>query len=121
VSFRDLPAASLRIDGRMSGLRVYDASRFLARARGLLGRDRLHPHEALWIRPCGSVHTVGMRYALDLVFIDFEQRVLSVKQHVEPLRFAGHVRARSTIELLAGTAALVSIAPGAKLEKVVLS
>ena len=121
MSFRDLPAASLQIDGRMTFLRVYDASRFLARARGLLGRDRLHPHEALWIRPCGSVHTVGMRYALDLVFVDAEQRVLAIKQHVEPRRFVGHVRARSTIELLAGIAAQLSIAPGAKLERVVLS
>jgi uncharacterized membrane protein (UPF0127 family) len=62
-----------------------------------------------------------MRYALDLVFVDREQRVLSVKQHVEPLRFAGHAGARSTIELLAGIAALLSISPGAKLETVMLS
>jgi uncharacterized membrane protein (UPF0127 family) len=62
-----------------------------------------------------------MRYAIDLVFVDSEQRVLSVKQHIAPMRFAGHARARSTIELLAGTAAMVSIAPGVKLERMVLS
>lgn len=121
MSFRDLPAASLKVDGRMTSLRVYEARDFLARARGLLGREKLRQNEALWIRPCGSVHTLGMRYALDLVFVDAEQRVLSVKQQVEPLRFAGHFRARSTIELLAGTAAIVSITPGSRLEKVVLS
>jgi uncharacterized protein len=121
VSFRDLPTASLKVDGRMTSLRIYEASHFLARARGLLGHERLQHDEALWIRPCGSVHTFGMRYAIDLVFVDAEQRVLSVKPKIEPLRFAGHVGARSTIELLAGTAATVSIAPGSRLEKVVLS
>jgi len=121
VSFRDLPTVALKVDGRMTRLRVYEASRFLARARGLLGGEPLQPDETLWIRPCGSVHTVGMRYALDLVFVDRGQRVLCVKQHIEPLRFAGHARARSTLELLAGTAALLSISPGARLETVVTS
>jgi len=121
VSFRNLPAASLKVDGRMTSLRVYEASHFLARARGLLGRERLDRDEALWIRPCGSVHTIGMRYAIDLVFVDAEQRVLSVKRQIEPLRFAGHAGARSTIELLAGTAAVVWIMPGSKLEKVAVS
>ena len=118
MSFRDLPTVSLRIDGHMTPLRVYEASRFLPRARGLLGGERLRELEALWIRPCGSVHTIGMRYAIDVVFLDRQERVVCVKRQVEPLRFARHRRAHSTIELLAGTAAALAVAEGSKLEKV---
>jgi uncharacterized membrane protein (UPF0127 family) len=118
MSFRDLPAVSLKIDGHMTPLRVYEASRFLPRARGLLGRERLRQHEALWILPCGSVHTIGMRYAIDVIFLDRQQRVVGVKRQVEPLRFALHPRAHSTIELLAGTASAMAVVEGSKLEKV---
>jgi uncharacterized protein len=120
VSFRDLPTVSLTIDGRMTGLRVYEAGGFFSRARGLLGGERLRDYEALWIRPCGSVHTVGMRYAIDVLFLDHRQRVLMVKHHLEPLRFSGTGRAHSTVELLAGTAAAIAVAEGSQLEKVAL-
>jgi uncharacterized membrane protein (UPF0127 family) len=120
VSFRDLPAVSLKIDGRMTGLRVYQADGFLSRARGLLGGERLRDNEALWIRPCGSVHTVGMRYPIDVLFLDRRQRVLRVKHHLEPLRFSGTGRAHSTLELLAGAAAAIAVTEGSQLEKVAL-
>jgi uncharacterized membrane protein (UPF0127 family) len=105
------------MDGRVTPLRVYEARRFLPRARGLLGAQSLRQNEALWISPCGSVHTIGMRYAIDVVFLDREQRVVCVKRDVEPLRFAGHRYAHSTIELLAGTAATLRVAIGSKWEK----
>jgi uncharacterized membrane protein (UPF0127 family) len=120
MSFRDLPAVSLKIDGRMTGLRVYEARGFLSRARGLLGGERLREYEALWIRPCGSIHTIGMRYAIDVLFLDRQQRVLMVKRRLEPLRFSGAGRAHSTVELLAGTAFAMAVAEGSQLEKVAL-
>jgi uncharacterized protein len=120
VSFRDLPAVSLKIDGRMTGLRVYEASGFFSRARGLLGGERLREYEALWIRPCGSVHTIGMRYPIDVLFLDRRQRVLRVEHHLEPLRFSGTGRAHSTVELLAGAAAAIAVTEGSHLEKVAL-
>jgi uncharacterized protein len=118
MSFRGLPAVSLKIDGHMTPLRVYEANRFFPRARGLLGGERLGQNEALWIRPCGSVHTIGMRYAIDVIFLDRQQRVVCVRRQVEPLRFARHRHAHSTIELLAGTATAIAIAEGSKFEKV---
>ena len=39
----------------------------LERNRGLLGREALQPNQGLWITHCNSVHTIGMKYALDLV------------------------------------------------------
>jgi uncharacterized membrane protein (UPF0127 family) len=42
----------------------------LARMKGLLGRQGLEPGESLWIRPCNSIHTIGMKFPIDAVFLD---------------------------------------------------
>jgi uncharacterized membrane protein (UPF0127 family) len=118
MSFRKLPLVRLQLDGRTIPLRVYEANGFLSRARGLLGSAPLGDHEALWIRPCKSVHTLGMRYAIDVVFLDRRQRVIAVLHAVQPLRLAGVRRAHSTVELLAGTAAAIGLATGSQLERV---
>ena len=52
------------------------ASTFGARLRGLLGRDGIEG--ALVLRPARSVHTVGMRFPIDVAFCDRDLRVLSV-------------------------------------------
>jgi trehalose synthase len=72
-----------------------------ARAR-LLGLSRLDREDAgtgLLIPRCSSVHTFGMRFALDLVFIDRAGRPCSVRRQVPPRRFAVDRRASSVLEL----------------------
>ena len=74
-----------------------------ARRRGLLGRNEL-PHGAgLWISPCESVHTIGMRFPIDLVYLDRENRVRKIRHHVRPWRISACFSAHSVIELPAGT------------------
>ena len=116
MGFRRLPCVSLKIDGRVTPVRVYEAHGFFSRARGLLGSEPLRENEALWISPCGSVHTLGMRYAIDVVFLNRRREVVGVKHHVEPARFAAQPRAHSALELPAGAATALAIAPGAKLD-----
>ena len=48
------------------------------RFRGLLGKKELPPGEGILLRPCASVHTMFMRFAIDVVFCDGDLRVLSV-------------------------------------------
>ena len=117
MSFRKLPMASLDMDGRTMLLRIYEATGFLARARGLLGTAPLAGDEALWIRPCNSVHTLGMRYAIDVVFLDRRQRVIAMRQSLQPLRLAAVRRAHSTVELKAGTAAVPGISIGSQFDR----
>jgi len=72
-----------------------------ARAR-LLGLSYLGCEEAgpgLLIPRCSSVHTFGMSFALDLVFLDRDGRPCSVRRGVPPNRFAVDCRARSVLEL----------------------
>lgn len=74
------------------------------RLRGLLGRPSLGADAALLIERCGAIHTVGMRFALDAVFLDRRWRVVRIRRAVPPGRFWvwGGWRAVRTLESEAG-------------------
>ena len=77
---------------------------FWARLRGLLCRPRLLPGQGLWITSCNWIHTVGMRFAVDVLYLDREGRVLRLASDMHPNCFGPLVwRARSVVELPAGT------------------
>jgi uncharacterized membrane protein (UPF0127 family) len=71
------------------------------RLRGLLGH-RVPPPFALRIAPCRSVHTFGMRFALDLHWLDASGAVVRVDRAVAPGRVRACRRARAVIEVPAG-------------------
>jgi protein-S-isoprenylcysteine O-methyltransferase Ste14/uncharacterized membrane protein (UPF0127 family) len=84
--------------------RLRPAHTHWTRLRGLLGTSRLAPGEGLWIRPSSQVHMFGMRYALDLVFIDSAGRVLRLIRSLAPNRVSPRVAgATSVLELPVGT------------------
>ena len=71
------------------------------RMRGLLGRSSCDG--ALLLRPARSVHTVGMRFDLDIAHLDAEMRVVRTVRMV-PQRFGRPVRgARAVLEAEAGS------------------
>jgi uncharacterized protein len=73
-----------------------------ARLLGLALLDRRRAGAGLLIPGCRSVHTFGMRFALDLVFLDFELRPIAFRRSVPPGRFAFERRAQAVLELPAG-------------------
>src|SRR5919106_4388705 len=85
------------------------------RFRGLMGRLVMEPGEGLLLRPSGSVHTCFMRFAIDIVFLDRELRVLAVSPAVRPWRLRLQRGARAVLELPAGEAERVGITPGDQL------
>jgi uncharacterized protein len=72
------------------------------RCKGLLGRDGLSPGEGLWILPCEAVHTFGMRFPIDLVYIDRKKRVKKIRSNVRPWRLSACLSAHSIVELASG-------------------
>ena len=93
--------------------RVEHARSFAARLRGLLGRDRLQVGEALVIDPCNSVHTLFMRFAIDVAFVDASGRVLRMVPELRPWRVTRiHPAARRVIELAAGALARAGVREG---------
>jgi uncharacterized membrane protein (UPF0127 family) len=84
--------------------RVEKADSFWKRLRGLGGRREFPPGQALWIIPCRGVHTRGMRFPIDVLFLDSARRVLAMEKNLAPGRFpAVRWRARTVLELPAGT------------------
>jgi uncharacterized membrane protein (UPF0127 family) len=82
------------------------------RRKGLLGRDGLGAGEGLWIKPCEAVHTFGMRFAIDLVYLDRRNRVRKVCRSVPAWRISGCLVAASVMELPAGTIAATATQRG---------
>lgn len=76
----------------------------LARMKGLLFTDRLPEGEGLLIQPCNSIHMIGMRYAIDAVFMDKKGVVVGVLENFAPGRVSSiFFGALSCLELPAGT------------------
>jgi uncharacterized membrane protein (UPF0127 family) len=72
-----------------------------ARRRGLLGRDGIDG--ALVLRPCRQVHTIGMRFSIDVAFCGRDGRVLRVTT-MRPRRVSRIVwRSRFVVEAAAGS------------------
>ena len=92
-------------------LRLRDASRFVARLRGLHAGPPLGPFDALLLSPCRAIQTFGMRAPIDVVFLDRRGTVLRV-ECVPPGAVRVCLRARAVLETAPGTAARLSIAPG---------
>ncbi|HWG36878.1 MAG TPA: DUF192 domain-containing protein [Terriglobales bacterium] len=81
------------------------ADRFFSRLRGLL---TTHPHDfsfgrGLWIHPSKGVHAMGMRYAIDAVYLDRQHRIIHIHRDLRPWHL-GAIRkdAAGVLELPAG-------------------
>jgi uncharacterized membrane protein (UPF0127 family) len=99
------------------GDKVRTAGTFLSRLAGLLGTAAIGEGEGLWIVPCRSVHTVGMRYPIDVAFLDAGGVVVGILEGFPPNRVGRVVPgARGALELPAGTLAATGTATGDRLE-----
>ncbi|MCE9614540.1 MAG: DUF192 domain-containing protein [Lentisphaerae bacterium] len=88
----------------------------LARMQGLLGRHALAPGDGLYLAPCSAIHTVGMRFAIDLIFVDGGWRVVDVIRDVGPFRMVwGGWRARGVVEVGSGWLNAELVRPGSVL------
>ncbi|HEV2273864.1 MAG TPA: DUF192 domain-containing protein [Acidobacteriaceae bacterium] len=97
-----------------SSVELADSS--ASRRKGLLGRAALRAGEGLWIVPCESVHTIGMQFPIDLVYLDRSHRVKKVRMNVPPWRLSACLSAHSVLELAAGTIQKTQTRPGDTLE-----
>jgi len=85
------------------------------RRKGLLGRDSLPTGHGLWIVPCESVHTYGMRFPIDVLYLDRKKRVRKLRRAMLPWRLSLCLSAHSVLELPAGTIEQTKTQPGDQL------
>ncbi|MFC7217234.1 DUF192 domain-containing protein [Streptomyces polyrhachis] len=89
------------------------AASYRARTRGLLGRDGIEG--ALLLTPAGSVHTVRMRFAIDVAYLSRDLTVLAVVTMAPGRLGLPRLRSRHVLEAQAGQMAAWGIRPGARL------
>jgi uncharacterized protein len=106
---------ALLVNGVDRGIRAMLCTSFMERSRGLLGRRPLTESEALGLVPCAAVHTFGMRYVLDVVFCDRDDRVVRIARALAPGGVAAVWRARSVWELRGDVADRLALVPGDRL------
>ena len=82
------------------------ADSYLRRLIGLLGKTKRWVRQGggLWIVPSRGVHTIGMMFPIDLIFLSKEKQVVHVEEHVRPFRISAvSLKASSILELPAHT------------------
>jgi uncharacterized membrane protein (UPF0127 family) len=95
-------AANLR-NGRELASNVAVADSLLKRLKGLLGKETLQRGEGLWIKPCMSIHTVAMKFPIDVIFLNRKKRVIAIVKKIRPNRCTRlYPRAASVLELQEG-------------------
>jgi uncharacterized membrane protein (UPF0127 family) len=70
---------------------------------GLSRQTQLDSQDGLLLSPCEAIHTFGMHFAIDVLFLDPSGRVRALRHVLRPWRIAACLRARSTLELAGGT------------------
>jgi uncharacterized membrane protein (UPF0127 family) len=95
------------------------ADSYLRRLVGLLGKTKRWAQlgRGLWIVPSRGIHTIGMLFPIDLIFLSKEKEVIHVEEHVRPFRISAvSLRAMSVLELPAHTIFRTGTQVGDRLE-----
>ena len=83
---------------------IIQAVTFFQRTRGLLGRKEIKKGEGLYIPKCRSIHTFFMRFPIDIVFIDGDNKITGIVSELMPFRIAfGPRNTDGVLELSVGT------------------
>jgi uncharacterized protein len=95
------------------------ADSFLPRFLGLMGRKGLGEGEGIWIQPCSGVHTMWMRFTIDVVALDRQRKVCALWPRLKPWRISPvSMKIGSVVELAAGAIDALGISVGDQIEAV---
>lgn len=105
----------LSIKGK-SSIEAFEATTFLSRLRGLHAFLPLGAQQGLVISPCNAIHTMTMRSAIDVLFINRKGAVIKT-QTVPPMRFIRCAGANAVLEMSEGSVTAMNIEIGDVLVK----
>jgi len=94
---------------------VYKTTNFFERMRGLLFKEKLQTRTGLIIAPCSSVHTFGMRYSIDVVFLDKELNIVKLVKSLKPWRIAASTASCIVLELVEDSINTLQLTTGQQL------
>lgn len=95
--------------GETLAQRVEPALDSRTRGKGLLGRSHLPAGSGMILAPCSSIHTFFMKFAIDVVFVKADGRVVKICRELGAWRLAGALGSFGVVELPAGAAARTEV------------
>lgn len=102
-----------RTRGTLLGTNVRLADTWWMRLRGFLFRPEPRAGEGLLLVPCDAIHTFGMSFDLDVIFLDVDGAILATRENIAPGKLSGRVRgARYVLEVPSGTVKATGTAVG---------
>jgi uncharacterized membrane protein (UPF0127 family) len=111
-----MKACNLR-NGKELSNNLIVADTLFKRMKGLLGKSEMQSGEALWIKPCMSIHTFFMKFPIDVVFLNKRNQVVAIKKNMVPNRLTRlYLRSLSVLELPAGTIEATATRVGDEIE-----
>lgn len=60
------------------------ANNFISRSIGLISRKKIYDKEALVIKPCCSIHTFFMKFSIDVLFVDKNDKIIAIHRDIRP-------------------------------------
>jgi len=89
-------------DKKVIGDKIELADTFFARFKGLLGRTGLQEGQGILLIPCSSIHCIGMKFAIDVIFMDIDRRVIRIRENMKPGTSESGRGAYSVLEVAGG-------------------
>ena len=92
------------IDDKIIANNIKIADNFFKRLVGLLNRDKLDSDEGLLLKKCNQIHTIGMKFNIDALFLNEEGEIVYIEKNMEAGKISKYVKnACQVLELIAGT------------------
>ncbi|MGI6225737.1 MAG: DUF192 domain-containing protein [Peptococcales bacterium] len=91
-------------NGIIIGDKIELADTYFARLKGLLGRDGLAKGQGMVLVPCNAIHCIGMKFAIDAIFLNRQKQVIYIRENMAPGTKAAHKAAYYVLEVASGIA-----------------
>lgn len=108
-------------DGEIICHQMLVENNLFGRMKGLMFSSELPDCDGFLINPCNSIHTFFMRYALDVIFLDRNFKIIKIIYNLNPWKMTGiYFKSHQVLEMKAGTLKK-QLSPGEKLEAICIS
>ncbi|MGN0383436.1 MAG: DUF192 domain-containing protein [Eubacterium sp.] len=107
---------SIKSDSKLVCENTELANTFIKRFCGLMYRKELPEGEGLLIEPCNQIHTFNMKFAIDTIFLDKDNKIVFIDENIMPGKIRPLIKnARKVLELNSGTIAKLGLQTGEQL------
>jgi len=99
-------------DKNIADLVIFSTENMKERTKGLLALPTLKKSQGLLLNRCRSVHTMGMPYTIDVIYLTKKNKIIKIVSSLKPYRMSACIFANRTLEMLAGEAERLSLSTG---------